>query len=75
VFEVGVGLGGDGDGVPFLDKNFHLEDLLSSMSSQPDLSSSVKGEGAGYFATRLEVEPPAASPRDRQWLFTKVSTS
>jgi len=37
---LGVGLGGDGEGVPFLDNNFHLADLVSSMSSHPDLSSS-----------------------------------
>jgi len=55
---LGVGLGGDGEGVPFLDNNFHLADLLSSMSSHPDLSSSCGGE---VFTTRWDVEPPAAS--------------
>ena len=62
--ELGVGLGGDGEGVPFLGKNFHLFVLLSSISSHPDLNSSVKGRGEGYLDIRLDEEPPAASPRD-----------
>ena len=60
----------DGDGVVFLGKKFHLDVLVSSMSSHPDLSSSVKGGGAGYFATRLEIEPLADFPRVLEWLFT-----
>lgn len=65
---LGVGLGGDGEGVVLLGKNFHLDALVSSMSSHPDLSSSVRGGGAGYFATRLDMEPLAACPRDLEWL-------
>ena len=42
---------GDGDGALFLEENVHLEDFTSSMSSQPDLSSSVVGREAGFFAT------------------------
>ena len=49
---LGVGLvqtegDSDNDG-RLLEENVHLEDLSSSMSSQPDLSSNVAGE-AGFF--------------------------
>jgi len=52
---LGVGLvqtegDGESNGKLFLEENVHLEDLSSSMSSQPDLSSNVAGE-AGFFGT------------------------